>query len=463
MQSRRANSESFDGPLTRSESTVSATSDLTPALNGNTSTVGTKNPGTLPPRAVDGFRRKALTRKRHQDGQLIELQNGYAVRYYEDHEGQRVRVQKFLGEFGELPTERAAKNVMQAEMVKVNQQTPIPSRSTLTFRVAAKEWIAECESRKLKPIKASVAHTWKCILKNHLNPLIGELSLSDVGNKTLRSVVAELSAKKLAPATIKNITLVVKLVVASVTDDDGNQIHLRQWNKKVIDAPEVDEKAQHTPSFTSDQVTSIVKTATGRIQMAAILFAATGLRAGELLGLEVRHFDGASVRVEQSVWGGNNRVGTPKTKNAFRVLDLHPDVASLLKSFIGKRKAGYIFQTSGGKPVTQTNLLRRELHPLLNSIKICLCGFHAFRRFRNTFLRQSHCPDALLKFWMGHSAKGMSDLYDKSSEDLTYRRDVAKAMGVGFELPKALTPKAKKPLIGRNGRQAKTAPMEAVA
>jgi hypothetical protein len=57
----------------------------------------------------------------------------------------------------------------------------------------------------------------------------------------------------------------------------------------------------------------------------------------------------------------------------------------------------------------------------------------------------------------------MSDLYDKSSEDLTYRRDVAKAMGVGFELPKALTPKAKKPLIGRNGRQAKTAPMEAVA
>jgi integrase len=251
--------------------------------------------------------------------------------------------------------------------------------------------------------------------------------------------------------------------VAWVTADDGNRIELRHWNKKVIDAPEVDEKAQHTPSFTSEQITAIIKAATGRMQMAAILFAATGLRAGELFGLECRHFDGESVEVKQAVWSGNGQVQAPKTKNALRFVDLHPDVASLLKAFIGKRKTGFIFRTSCGKQVTQTNLLRRELHPLLESLKIPLCGFHAFRRFRNTFLRQSRCPDALLKFWMGHSAKDMSDLYDKSSEDLTYRRDVARAMGMGFELPKALTPKAKTPLIGRNELQAETEPLEAVA
>ena len=457
MQSGRASSVSSDGYA------IPATPAPMPGTNEKKSTVENKTLGTLPPRAVDGFRRKLLTRRRHQDGQLIELQNGYAVRYYEDHEGQRVRVQKFLGDFSELPTRRSAQNVMQAEMVKANQHLAVPARSTLTFRVAAKEWIAECETRKRKPIKASVAHNWKCILKNHLNPLVGELSLADVGNKTMRSIVEKLAKKELAPATIKNITLVAKLVVASVTDDDGNRIHVRHWNKKVIDAPEVDEKAQHTPSFTSEQITAIVKAATGRMQMAAILFAATGLRAGELFGLECRHFDGESIEVKQAVWGGNGQVQAPKTKNALRFVDLNPDVASLLKSFVGQRKNGFIFQTSGGKPVTQTNLLRRELHPLLDSLKISLCGFHAFRRFRNTFLRQSRCPDALLKFWMGHSAKDMSDLYDKSSEDLTYRRDVAKAMGVGFELPKALTPKAKTALIGRNGRQAETEQLEVVA
>lgn len=171
-------------------------------------------------------------------------------------------------------------------------------------------------------------------------------------------------------------------------------------------------------------------------------------RAGELLGLEARHFDGTSVRVEQSVWGGNGKVGTPKTANAYRIVDLHRDVAALLKSFIGSRSSGFIFQTSGGKPVTQTNLLRRELHPLLADLGIKLCGFHSFRRFRNTYLRQQRCPDSLLKYWMGHSANTMSDLYDKSSEDLTYRKDVAKAMGFGFELPTTLTPKRKVSLSG---------------
>ena len=164
------------------------------------------------------------------------------------------------------------------------------------------------------------------------------------------------------------------------------------------------------------------------------------------------------------MWGGNNKVNAPKTQNAFRVVDLHPNVASLLKQFIGTRKSGFIFQTSSGRPITQTNLLRRELHPLLDSLGIPQCGFHAFRRFRNTHLRQHRCPDGILKYWMGHSAQGMSALYDRSQEDVQYRRDVAKAMGVGFELPQTLSPKRPKQvrtaLTGANGHQAETVSTE---
>jgi integrase len=354
-------------------------------------------------------------------------------------------VQKWLGSFDDLPTRSAAKNMMQAELTVVNSiVTANPRLTSTTFRVAAKAWIEGCESRKLKPIKDSVSHNWRCILKNHLNPYLGELALADVGNRTMRSLVEKLAKKKLSPATIRNICLVVKLVVASAVDDDGNALFPMKWNRRFIDAPAVDEKKQRKPSFTGEQITAITKAATGRLQMVCVLLAASGLRAGEVFGLEVRHFDGSSVKVEQSVWGGNNRVGTPKTQHSYRVVDLHPDVASLLQSFIGSRTSGFIFQTSSRKPVTQTNMLRRELHPSLVTLGIPLCGFHAFRRFRNTFLRQSHCPDGILKFWLGHSGKDMSDLYDRSSEDLTYRRDVAKSMGIGFDLPKTLTVKCSK-------------------
>ena len=423
---------------------------------------------TLRGRAVDGFREKVLKRRRHQEGQLLELEHGWAMRYYENCDGERQRVQKWLGDFADLPTRSAAKNMMQAELTKINSTVSASPRITsITFRVAAKQWIESCESRKLKPIKPSVSHNWRCILKNHLNPYLGELPLADVGNRTMRSLVEKLCRKKLSPASIRNICLVVKLVVASAIDDDGNALFPMKWNRRFIDAPSVDETKQRKPSFTGEQVTAIAKAATGRLQMACVLFAATGLRAGELFGLEVRHFDGTAVTVAQSVWGGNNKVGTPKTQNSYRVVDLHPDVASLLKSFIGTRSSGFIFQTSTRRPITQTNMLRRELHPLLDELKIGRRGFHAFRRFRNTHLRQSHCPDGILKFWLGHAGKDMSDLYDASRQDVQYRRDVAKAIGVGFDLPKMLTTKRsnvseKTPDKGLNGRFVETEKVEAI-
>jgi hypothetical protein len=39
----------------------------------------------------------------------------------------------------------------------------------------------------------------------------------------------------------------------------------------------------------------------------------------------------------------------------------------------------------------------------------------------------------------------MTDVYDRGREDLQYRKDVALSMGVGFELPKTLIAKQRKP------------------
>jgi hypothetical protein len=66
----------------------------------------------------------------------------------------------------------------------------------------------------------------------------------------------------------------------------------------------------------------------------------------------------------------------------------------------------------------------------------------------------------MLKFWTGHDEGDMSDLYDRSREDLQYPKDVAKAMEVGFDLRQTLTAKRTKEektsLTGVIGRQAET-------
>jgi integrase len=152
-------------------------------------------------------------------------------------------------------------------------------------------------------------------------------------------------------------------------------------------------------------------------------------------------------------------VQPPKNQNARRSVDLHPSVAAVLTEFIGAR-TGFIFETCSGRPLGQSNLLNQELHPLLETLGISTKGFHAFRRYRNTFLRQQRCPDSLLKTWMGHaSAADMSALYDRSAQDLPYRKDVALAMGTGFGLPKELTSKRPKPeeLVANSRQEALTA------
>jgi len=224
-------------------------------------------------------------------------------------------------------------------------------------------------------------------------------------------------------------------VKASAVDQNGDELYPMKWNAEFIDAPVVDSRTQRTPTLTSEEVTKIVAAAKVEMRTLFVLAAATGARFGELLGAEIRHFDGRSIKVEQSVWRSDAQA--PKTQNAYRTVDLHPDAAKLLSDFVGERKRGYIFSTSKGKPLGQSNILRRSLHPILKKLGIKRCGFHAFRRFRNTYLRNyTSCPNGLRNFWLGWSGTDMSDHYDKIREDAAFRREVAERVGIGFELPK---------------------------
>jgi hypothetical protein len=128
----------------------------------------------------------------------------------------------------------------------------------------------------------------------------------------------------------------------------------------------------------------------------------------------------------------------PKTANAMRTIDLHVDVAHLLKQFIAGRTEGFVFQTRNGKPLSQSNILKRHLHPILGELGISKRGLHAFRRFRNTYLRSKKCPEGLVKYWMGHAPKDMTDLYDHIEDEIRFRQEVASEIGVGFEVPKRL-------------------------
>jgi integrase len=197
---------------------------------------------------------------------------------------------------------------------------------------------------------------------------------------------------------------------------------------------------EHQPSFTAETMSAIVQKADGQERVLYALLAGTGLRVGEAFGLEVKHFSNncRTIAVEQSCWEGD--VQAPKTKNAYRQVDVSNELAELLQAFVAVRQSGLVFQNRTGKPLSQTNLLRRSLHPILAELKVEKAGFHAMRRYRATWLRKQRAPEDLIRYWLGHAEESVTDGYSKLAEDLEFRLDVAEKIGVGFVVAKSLRP-----------------------
>src|SRR5580698_4840442 len=41
----------------------------------------------------------------------------------------------------------------------------------------------------------------------------------------------------------------------------------------------------------------------------------------------------------------------------------------------------------------------------------------------------------LIRFWLGHANRSVTDVYSKLKEDVAFRKKVAEQVGIGFELP----------------------------
>jgi integrase len=223
------------------------------------------------------------------------------------------------------------------------------------------------------------------------------------------------------------------MVLASVVDDEGEEKYPRKWNAEFLDLPVIDY--QNQPTFTAETVSHLVVNAEGQHRILFLILAATGMRADEALGLEIgKHIsaDGRTIHVRRSVWGRDKQ--SPKTQNSIRDIDIHPSAAAMLQAFIGDRKSGFLFQTRKGEPLLQTNILRRHLHRLLQEIGAPIAGFHAFRRFRTTHLRKQMTPSDLIRFWIGHAEREITDVYTKVREDISFRQEWAEKAGLGFQI-----------------------------
>jgi integrase len=252
------------------------------------------------------------------------------------------------------------------------------------------------------------------------------MDVATVGNAQMREFVAQLAAKKLAPKTVLEVSNAVRQIVASVVNQNGDELFPRKWNSDFIDAPVVEK--QNQPSVTAEQIEQAIAKANDADAVLYILLASSGIRIGEALALRIgpsetsSYFSEAAVTVHTSLW--RRREQDPKTIAAFRTVEIAEPAAKRIAEFANGR-SGFVF--GNGLPPSESAFRDR-----LSDTDVQ--GFHAFRRWRTTWLRKNRVQEDLIRWWLGHSDGSVTDGYSKLSEDVEYRREVAENIGIGFNL-----------------------------
>ena len=369
------------------------------------------------------------------------------VRYWKDITGQEKREHvrericpiSGLGSLSQSERKRRAKEIIQAsgaDSAEYFTAVVKPNPTGITFREQSEVWLKNSQNRKRDPIGNSYAVTIQGALDKWILPVIGDLPLGSVDNLTLKPLIDKMSAAGLSARTINKYVEFVQQTVASLKGANGEPVHKRVWDAETMDLPVVEHSKQKRPSLKADPISKLIRKSKGQEQALYVLLAAAGMRISEALALETKHFinNGRTIMVEQQVEKDAPRIVLHlKTDAAKREIDLHPDIAEYLREYI-TGKTGLLFHTANGTPYLHNKLEGRWLTPRL--IKMGLeqkgMGWHAFKRFRKTWLRGQRCLEDINNFWMAHRPQTMSELYSHLHEELQLRLDEAERVGYGI-------------------------------
>ena len=296
--------------------------------------------------------------------------------------------------------------------------------------------MASTAARKRQPVSQNTLDSYQSALRARVLPVLGDLTLESIRNGELKRYVDHGVSEGHSPATIQQDLAVIKQVIKSATDSEGNELYPKTWNEGFIDAPAVVPTAQKAPLLPLESLLQAISGGSKQTQAFYALLAGSGLRLAEGIALRQGVDDGVATfwdrdngRIHVRTQVQNGAETAPKTAAGVRTVDLDPRLnVFLLKNLTSA--PGLVFRNS-----RQGFLNPKKLYQdaYANGIVI---GFHSFRRFRVTHLRSiTSLPEDLIQFWTGHASKSITDRYSKLAQDVQFRQFWCAKAGIGFELP----------------------------
>jgi integrase len=247
-------------------------------------------------------------------------------------------------------------------------------------------WLTHSLDTRVKQavLKPSTAKSYKSMLATHLRPAFDEIRSDRLRAAVIvdwaRNRAEEISDGDLAPKTYNNILNLLSAILtwarqaaqSYLAHDPLTDVH-RLPRSKV-------ERAFLEPGEITELLTAADDVRDSTILATAVY---SGLRRGELFGLQWSDVDWVDgrIRVQRSLYQG--AITTPKTAHSIRTVDVPASLLACLSIYRAVYPPcgdGFIFRTDAGATLDPDNWSKRALAPILERAEgVPAIGLHGLR------------------------------------------------------------------------------------
>ena len=252
------------------------------------------------------------------------------------------------------------------------------------------------EREKRKP---SLLKFYKDNFENHLKRPIGQIAIRDVTTQDVQKLLDDIDRKNnLSHKTLQRIKTTVSAVFTYAM-----QQNLVQRNPVQGTQVEGNRREPDRYAYSLKEMLAMMRSLPRRSATVVALAGLTGLREGEIRGLQWQDYDRNHLSVVRSVW--RTHVVQPKTDASIDKVPVLPSLRKILDEYrraVPNAPTDWIFAGERkGKPLNLANLVRREMLPALKQGS--WHGWHGYRRGLASRLHESGAPVEVIQEILRHS------------------------------------------------------------
>jgi integrase len=355
-----------------------------------------------------------------QNGELLQKGESWFARWYD---GDGKRKTKKLGSVADYPDEDDIASLFQSKMSEVNE-TPrefTPSAATLLRTFVNDEYFP----RIARDLRGSTRRGYRAIWNNYVEPKLGAMKVRDIRTFDIQRCVESVirDNRDLKKASLFRIKSFLSGIFG-----EAIRCGLRREDQNPVASVKIrgvrDTRKGETFAYSLDDIRSILDALTEPSEVLMGVAAYTGLRRGEIVGLQWGDYDGVTIHVRRNICFGEKgemTVELPKTESSEAAVPVIRPLKKILDDWKAKAQVTdgcWIFQAGFTRkkdhpetlldaarmtPLSPANILRDVVLPALEKAGIEWRGYHAFRRGLATNLRALHVDDLTISEILRHS------------------------------------------------------------